>query len=157
MLPLPDRKRLRTSASRNGKKSERQFISFFSGALGLDLGLHEGGLRSLAVNEFDAVTCRTIRTNLERVFVEHQPRVYDCEIRRLEPQKLRGDLGIEPRQLFAIVGGPPCQAFSTAGRRLGLNDDRGNVFLHFIDIILELQPKYAIFETVRGLLSAPLA
>lgn len=55
-----------------------------------------------------------------------------------------------------MVGGPPCQAFSTAGRRLGLNDDRGNVFLHFIHLILELQPKYAIFENVRGLLSAPL-
>lgn len=51
---------------------------------------------------------------------------------------------------------PLCQAFSTAGRRLGLNDDRGNVFLHFIQLIKELRPKYAIFENVRGLLSAPL-
>src|SRR5262249_51924103 len=60
------------------------------------------------------------------------------------------------KELFAIVGGPPCQAFSTAGRRLGLNDERGNVFLHFIDIVLGLKPKYAIFENVRGLLSVPL-
>ncbi len=66
------------------------------------------------------------------------------------------DTGIERGHLFAVVGGPPCQAFSTAGRRLGLNDERGNVFLHFISLIRELQPKYAIFENVRGLLSAPL-
>lgn len=150
-------KKLQTVArSRNGKVPDRQFISFFSGALGLDLGLHKGGLRSLAVNEFNKVTCRTIRTNLERVFGDRQPRVYECDIRSLGPKKLCDDLGLQPRQLFAIVGGPPCQAFSTAGRRLGLNDERGNVFLHFIDIILELQPKYAVFENVRGLLSAPL-
>ena len=56
-----------------------------------------------------------------------------------------------------MVGGPPCQAFSTAGRRKGLNDARGNVFLHFLDLIAALRPRYAIFENVRGLLSAPLA
>ena len=39
---------------------------------------------------------------------------------------------------------------------MGLNDERGNVFLHFIDLITRLRPKYAIFENVRGLLSAPL-
>src|SRR6185437_2365117 len=59
-------------------------------------------------------------------------------------------------ELFAVIGGPPCQAFSTAGRRLGLNDERGNVFLHFIKLIEGLRPKYVIFENLRGLLSAPL-
>jgi DNA (cytosine-5)-methyltransferase 1 len=156
MLPLPKRKRHYSNASRNGKTCERRFISFFSGALGLDLGLHKGGLHSIAVNEFDAVACRTIRANLGSFFGHQQPRVYESDIRNLEPKMLCDDLGVKPRQLFAIVGGPHCQAFSTAGRRLGLNDDRGNVFLHFIDIILELQPKYAIFENVRGLLSAPM-
>jgi DNA (cytosine-5)-methyltransferase 1 len=82
--------------------------------------------------------------------------LYDFDIRRLSAAFLCKDLNIQRGELFAIVGGPPCQAFSTAGRRLGLNDDRGNVFLHFIHLILELQPKYAIFENVRGLLSAPL-
>ncbi len=144
------------SVARKGTKSERKFISFFSGALGLDLGLHGGGLDSIAVNEFDTVACRTIKTNAHRVFGSQQPYLYETDIRSLDSKKLSNDLAIKPAQLFAIVGGPPCQAFSTAGRRLGLNDERGNVFLHFIDIILALQPKYAIFENVRGLLSAPL-
>ncbi len=82
--------------------------------------------------------------------------VYEGDIRSLTAPNLCADLNIEPGELFAIAGGPPCQAFSTAGRRLGLNDDRGNVFLHFIQLIKELRPKYAIFENVRGLLSAPL-
>ena len=126
------------------------YLSFFSGALGLDLGLEKAGLIPLAVNEFDPKICETIRINRPKL------RLYDFDIRRLNATLLCRDLGIERGGLFAIVGGPPCQAFSTAGRRLGLNDDRGNVFLHFIKLILDLQPKYAIFENVRGLLSAPL-
>ncbi len=134
----------------------RQFISFFSGALGLDIGLHRGGLQALAINEFDPVACRTVRANLEGVFGANLPHVYECDIRALTPDELAEKVDLEREELFALVGGPPCQAFSTAGRRLGLNDERGNVFLHFIDIIIGLRPKYAIFENVRGLLSAPL-
>jgi DNA (cytosine-5)-methyltransferase 1 len=55
-----------------------------------------------------------------------------------------------------IVGGPPCQAFSTAGKRQGFSDPRGNVFLRYIQLIEDLQPDYAVIENVRGLLSAAL-
>jgi DNA (cytosine-5)-methyltransferase 1 len=132
-------------------RENRQFISFFSGALGLDLGLEAAGLECLAANEMDPVACATIRTNRPRL------RLYECDIRCLSAESLGADLGVKPGELFAITGGPPCQAFSTAGRRLGLNDERGNVFLHFVSLIRDLQPKYAIFENVRGLLSAPLS
>lgn len=128
----------------------RQFISFFSGALGLDLGLEDAGLVPLAANEFDRSACATIHRNRPNL------RLYSCDIRQVTAKQLMLDLGLEQEELFAIVGGPPCQAFSTAGRRLGLNDDRGNVFLHFINLIAGLRPKYVIFENVRGLLSAPL-
>jgi DNA (cytosine-5)-methyltransferase 1 len=145
-----------TNKSRSSKKPPRQFISFFSGALGLDIGLKLGGLHCLAANEFDPVACRTVRANLDRLYHDRRPKLYECDIRTLQVETLIRDLGISEGELFAIVGGPPCQAFSTAGRRLGLNDDRGNVFLHFINLILGLKPKYAIFENVRGLLSVPL-
>lgn len=132
------------------ERNRKVYLSFFSGALGLDLGLERAGLRPIAVNEFDPKICDTIRLNRPRL------KLYDFDVRHLNASFLCRDLGIERGELFAIVGGPPCQAFSTAGKRLGLNDDRGNVFLHFINLILDLQPKYAIFENVRGLLSAPL-
>ena len=132
------------------RKARRGFVSFFSGALGLDLGLEAAGLVPLAVNEFDPVACQTIRKNKPRL------KLYSCDIRTLTAERLLDDLGLEREELFAVAGGPPCQAFSTAGRRLGLNDERGNVFLHFIELIAGLRPKYAIFENVRGLLSAPL-
>ena len=61
------------------------------------------------------------------------------------------------RDIDLIYGGPPCQAFSTAGKRQAFEDERGNVFLKFIDLILEMKPRYAVIENVRGLLSAPLS
>lgn len=127
-----------------------RYLSFFSGALGLDLGLEAAGLQTLAVNEIDKIACETIRSNKPAL------RLLEGDIRLFTPDCLKRQLRFDTEELFAIVGGPPCQAFSTAGRRLGLNDDRGNVFLHFIELITQLRPKYAIFENVRGLLSAPL-
>lgn len=138
------------TALRSRVSKSRRFISFFAGARGLDIGLEAAGLEPIAVNEIDKKACETIRLNRPDL------RLYEQDIRQLSPQNLRADLGSKVDDLFAIVGGPPCQAFSTAGRRLGLNDERGNVFLHFIDLIVGLRPQYAIFENVRGLLSAPL-
>jgi DNA (cytosine-5)-methyltransferase 1 len=128
-----------------------KFVSFFSGARGLDLGLEQSGWECLAANEFDKAAAETIRINAPKT------RLYNQDIREITPAQLATDLKIQPEELFAIAGGPPCQAFSTAGRRLGLNDARGNVFLHFLDFITKLRPKYAVFENVRGLLSAPLS
>lgn len=123
----------------------------FAGARGLDLGLEHAGLSCIAANEFDTAACRTIRANAPNL------KLYGEDVRLVTAERLSNDLGIRSGELFAVVGGPPCQAFSTAGRRLGLNDDRGNVFLHFLDLIDKLQPKYALFENVRGLLSAPMS
>ena len=125
-------------------------MSFFSGALGLDLGLEWAGLNPVLYNEIEKKFCKTIKLNKPNV------PLYDCDIRDLNAKKLLKDHNIKKGKLFAIVGGPPCQAFSTAGKRQGLNDERGNVFLHFIDLIQEIMPQYAIIENVRGLLSAPL-
>jgi DNA (cytosine-5)-methyltransferase 1 len=134
----------------HSQRAKSVFVSFFSGALGLDIGFEHAGLSCLAANDVDTVACETIRANRPEL------PLYDCDIRTLTADKLLRDLHIQREELFAIAGGPPCQAFSTAGRRLGLNDDRGNVFLHFIDLIKGLRPKYVVFENVRGLLSAPL-
>jgi len=123
--------------------SRPKFVSFFAGARGLDLGLEQAGWECLAANEFNRVACETIRLNAPEL------PLYDTDIRELTAERLTADLGLGRMELFAIVGGPPCQAFSTAGRRLGLNDARGNVFLHFLDLIGSLKPKYAVFENVR--------
>lgn len=127
-----------------------KYMSFFSGALGLDLGLEEAGLEAVSFNEVEKVFCQTIRLNRPQV------KLYESDIRELTAKQLLKDHKLKKGELFAVVGGPPCQAFSTAGKRNSLNDDRGNVFIHFIDLIEGLQPKYAVIENVRGLLSAAL-
>ncbi len=129
---------------------KKGFVSFFSGALGLDLGLEGAGLKPLAANELDPIACETIRRNRPNL------KLYDADIRELTARRMLRDLGMRRGELFLVVGGPPCQAFSTAGKRLGLNDERGNVFLHFIELLAGLRPKYFVIENVRGLLSAPL-
>src|SRR5690349_19650195 len=123
------------------------FVSFFSGALGLDLGLERAGLTPLAANELDRHALATIRLNRPDL------PVFGQDVRDLTKDVISEAVGREP---WAVVGGPPCQSFSTAGRRRGLADERGNVFLHFLDLAVALRPRYIVIENVRGLLSAPL-
>ena len=61
----------------------------------------------------------------------------------------------EGKKVDVIFGGPPCQAFSTAGARRALDDERGNVFLRYIEVVESILPTYVVIENVRGLLSAP--
>ncbi len=126
-------------------------LSFFSGALGLDLGLEQAGIEVLLASEIDGPTRETITMNRPDIGLIGDIRDYSAG-------EIRGLAGLEAKEeIDLIVGGPPCQAFSTAGKRQGFEDARGNVFLTFIERILELRPKYAVIENVRGLLSAPLA
>ncbi len=116
----------------------------------MDLGLEKAGLHAAMFNEVDPIICQTIRNNRPNV------RLYDFDIRELTAERILRDCGLDVGEPFLVCGGPPCQAFSTAGKRLGLNDERGNVFLHFIDLIGDIRPKYIAIENVRGLLSAAL-
>jgi DNA (cytosine-5)-methyltransferase 1 len=125
-------------------------LSFFSGAMGLDLGIEEAGFEVLLTCEIDNSCRKTIIKNRPKIALLKDVRDYDAEA-------IRKEAGLKPKDdIDLIVGGPPCQAFSTAGKRKGFEDDRGNVFLVFLERILELKPKFAVLENVRGILSAPL-
>jgi DNA (cytosine-5)-methyltransferase 1 len=148
-------KRKHVSSSRNHIEgiSNESFLalSFFTGAMGLDLGLERAGISTVLASEIDESTRKTISANRPGIELIGDLRRYTApEIRKLA--KLPSD-----REIDLVFGGPPCQAFSTAGKRQAFEDERGNVFIKFIDLILDLQPRYAVIENVRGLLSAPLA
>lgn len=133
--------------SRNGKPIA---LSFFSGAMGMDIGLEQAGFQTLLASEIDNACRKTIAKNRPDIALVG-------DIREFSPKMIRGISGLEKEDdIDLVVGGPPCQAFSTAGNRKGFEDERGNVFLSFIDMIIGLNPKYAVIENVRGLLSAPL-
>ncbi len=134
----------------NIPKSKPKVLSFFSGAMGLDIGLEEAGFETILACEVDKFCRQTIKANKKDIALIGDIRDYTAE-------EIRSSCGLtEADDIELIVGGPPCQAFSTAGKRQGFEDERGNVFLTFIDRVIELNPKYFVIENVRGLLSAPL-
>ena len=137
-------------ARRSFSQSNLKALSFFSGCMGLDLGLEKEGIKVLLACEVDPAARKTIETNRPEMALIGDIRDYSAATIR----EKAGLSSIE--EIDIIVGGPPCQAFSSAGKRQGFNDDRGNVFLTFIDLITELKPRFAVIENVRGLLSAPL-
>ncbi|NJK39015.1 MAG: DNA cytosine methyltransferase [Oscillatoriales cyanobacterium RM2_1_1] len=119
--------------------------------MGLDLGLEQAGIAVLLASEIDKFARLTIQHNRPNCPLIGDLRDYSAlDILAIAGLKTDEDLDL-------IVGGPPCQAFSTAGKRKGFNDERGNVFLKFLDLITEIRPRYAVIENVRGLLSAPLS
>lgn len=125
-------------------------LSFFSGAMGLDIGLEKAGIEVILACEVDKWCRKTIAKNKPDIALIGDIRDYSAnEIREIS--------GISPStDIDIVIGGPPCQAFSSAGKRQGFNDERGNVFLTYIDTAIELNPKYIVIENVRGLLSSPL-
>jgi len=132
------------------KNKELISLSFFSGCLGLDLGLEKAGIHQILACDFDKNCRNTIQSNKPNL-----PIISD--ISKYEANDIRKISGLKKGQFpTLIVGGPPCQAFSTAGKRQSFKDPRGNVFLKYIQLIDDLQPEYAVIENVRGLLSASL-
>ncbi len=125
-------------------------LSFFSGALGLDQGIERSGFDIRLVCEFDKYCRQTISLNKPDL-----PVLDDINLQSASTVLATAGLKATS-EVDLIVGGPPCQAFSTAGKRNGFNDDRGNSFLKYIDIALAIRPKYFVIENVRGLLSCPM-
>ncbi|HCD85823.1 MAG TPA: DNA (cytosine-5-)-methyltransferase [Agrobacterium sp.] len=124
-------------------------VSFFSGAGGLDRGLEEAGIESLLYCENNRECRMTLMRNRPNAGLLG-------DIKEVTADKVWEYSAIEPsRGIDVMFGGPPCQAFSTAGARRAFDDKRGNIFLKFLDIANDLSPKYLVIENVRGLLSTP--
>lgn len=140
----------RRSKSQKKTSADVTALSFFSGAMGLDIGLEKAGFEVLLACENDTACQKTILANKPAT-----PLIGD--IWDYSPKEILAKAGLSKKSdLDIVVGGPPCQAFSTAGGRKGFKDARGNALLRYLEIIFELMPKYAVIENVRGLLSAPL-
>jgi DNA (cytosine-5)-methyltransferase 1 len=139
-----DKKSLVDSTKINGLKA----LSFFSGAMGLDIGLERAGITTLLACEIDKHAKKTILSNDSKIGLIGDIRDYSVD------DILDYANVSDKNEIDLIVGGPPCQAFSTAGKRMGFEDERGNVFLKYIEVIEEIMPRYAVIENVRGLFSS---
>lgn len=115
-------------------------IELFAGAGGLAIGLEEAGIKCLALNEFDHWACETLRKN------RPDWNVIEDDVRNVSFSALKNKVDI-------VTGGFPCQAFSYAGKKLGLNDARGTLFYEFARVVQETMPAICIGENVRGLMT----
>lgn len=137
-------------AHTSGHPKKPVALSFFSGAMGLDLGIERAGFDIRLACEIDKYCRQTIALNRPDMALIGDINAYS-------PDEILDYAGLtRADEIDLIMGGPPCQAFSTAGKRNGFNDDRGNAFLTYLDIALDLRPKYLVIENVRGLLSCPM-
>lgn len=135
----------------NNTAQKPKVISLFTGAMGLDLGIEKAGFEVVACVENEKMCVETIRCNAPEV------KVYPEDINLVDPLQILSDLGLKPGEVELVVGGPPCQPFSTAGKRRSLHDFRGNVIVRFLDYVKEIKPKYFILENVRGIYYAKLS
>lgn len=113
-------------------------VSLFAGCGGLDLGFKNAGFNIIWANEYDESIHDTYRFNHLNTILN------TSDIRTLS--------GRDIPDCDGIIGGPPCQAWSEGGKRLGIEDPRGQLFLDYIRIVKEKQPKFFVIENVQGIL-----
>ncbi len=119
---------------------EYSVLELFAGAGGLAVGMEKAGLKCVALNEIDKWACQTLRKNRP-----HWP-VLEGDIKSFDFSEYHNKVDV-------VTGGFPCQAFSYAEKKLGLDDARGTLFYEFARVVKEVNPPICIGENVRGLLS----
>ncbi len=134
------------------------FISLFSGAGGLDLGLEMAGLNSLYATDIDAAAIGSLQANqnsrVSRRTVLANTFIEAADIRTLKGKDILGRIGKQKGNVPLLAGGPPCQSWSSAGHQLGFKDPRGQLFADYIRIAKDLDVRWLLLENVRGLVTA---
>lgn len=130
-------------------------ISLFSGGMGLDLGLERTGrFEVVACVEKEPAFCATIRKNQSAGRLPRNLKVFEGDISTMSPADVLAAVGLKRGEVDLLVGGPPCQSFSTAGKRRTTQDPRGTLLWQFLRFVEHIQPRFFLMENVRGLLSA---
>ena len=128
------------------KNPDINVISIFSGAGGLDIGFRDSGFNIISHLELEADFCKTLEMNN---YYYSNSEIINNDIRAYKPKKKNCDF---------IVGGPPCQTFSAAGRRAagvqGIDDHKGTLFEEYIRLLRYYKPLGFLFENVYGITGA---
>lgn len=119
-------------------------IDLFAGAGGLSLGFEQAGFDIAAAVEIDPVHCATHEYNFP------YSKTICASVVNLRGQDIRKLAGLGGEEIDVVFGGAPCQGFSMIGKR-ALDDQRNQLVFHYVRLVGELQPKYCVFENVKGL------
>ena len=114
-------------------------ISLFSGAGGLDLGFEKAGFKTIWANEYDKEIWETFENNFPTTTLDRR------SISKIPSDEIPETLG--------LIGGPPCQSWSEAGKSRGIKDDRGQLFFEFIRVLRDKKPLFFLAENVSGMLA----
>lgn len=120
--------------------NEYKVLELFAGAGGLAVGLEKAGLKCVVLNEIDKFACATLRKNRPNW------NLLEGDVKDFHFTEYKGKIDV-------VTGGFPCQAFSYAGKKLGLADARGTLFYEYARVVNEVRPPICLGENVRGLLS----
>lgn len=130
------------------------FVSVFSGAGGLDIGLQRAGWDCLYATDFDKHAVETLKLNAAAGRFHGGGVIHQADIRDLTGDQMLSDMGKRRGDIALLAGGPPCQSWSSAGHQLGFNDPRGRLFEDYLRVAKELDVRWLLFENVRGLITA---
>lgn len=119
-------------------------IDLFAGAGGLSLGFEQAGFDIAAAVEIDPIHCATHEYNFPNC------KTICASVTDIGGNEIRALAGLGSREVDVVFGGAPCQGFSLIGKR-ALDDPRNQLVFHYVRIVSELQPKYCVFENVKGL------
>ena len=118
---------------------DKNIISLFSGAGGLDKGFEQAGFNIIWANEYDSTIWETFQYNFPSTF--------------LDKRSIKDVPSVDIPSCIGIIGGPPCQSWSEAGSLRGINDARGQLFYEFIRILRSKKPLFFLAENVEGMLA----
>lgn len=131
-------------------KNHLSVLSIFSGCGGLDIGFRDAGFQIAEMLEINPKYVKTLTNNCRLSLGENGSNIICKDIRNYTPSR--------NTDVSFVIGGPPCQTFSAAGRRAsgvkGTDDDRGNLFREYVRILVELKPRGFLFENVYGITGA---
>jgi len=153
--------------NRANDKEQIKAISLFSGLGGIDIGLHQAGVETVACVEKNDTAAETLKINSRKhpekpnqnqisVPEKYPWKVIDTDIREVDAEDIFEECGADKDRIDLVVGGPPCQTFSRSneGSRSGTDTERGKLYQEYAKILHQIEPEAFIFENVRGLKSA---
>ena len=131
---------------KESKSNKPKIVDFFAGAGGLSCGFTQAGFKVCFANDFEDVCVRTYRYN--------HPELPSNSVLKEDIRKIVSNIDDYVKEdIDVVVGGPPCQGFSSANQQRIIDDPRNELYKYYIEAIKKICPKIVVMENVRGMLS----